>query len=172
MRRTLSALAACAILLFSVLAAPAQAANTRFTDPAGDGSRGERLDITRGTLSNRDRAIVVATSYVRAARGSLIVFLKGRGAPVIRVVSEHRPSGVDRNYLLDRRSRKLACTGLRVTWDETADTSLVRMPSRCYNGGDYGAVRTFILTEIGADADIAPSNAVNDGKWSAWTARG
>ena len=56
-------------------------------------------------------------------------------------------------------------------------TARVRLPSTCFRAGDYGAVRTRIITEIGSDADVAPERrGGSDGglHWarSAWTARG
>ena len=168
-------IAAVAFLAATSLAATAHAAQATFIDPAGDGAKGDRLDITAATVRNDDRRIVVTTSYVRVARGDLIVFLKARGIPGgLRVVSEHRPAGEDRTYLLDRRGDEQECGGLRVTWDALEDTSRVRLPSACFHDGDYGAVRIALLTEIGAaDVDIAPdADAGNGLGWSRWVARG
>jgi hypothetical protein len=173
MRRTLSVLITTTALLTVGLAAPAQAASVSFTDPAGDGAAGPRLDITDGVLRNRDHRIVVETSYVRVSRGDLIVFLQARGTTGgVRVVSLHHPAGEDDNFLLNRAGQRRECAGLRVTWDAEADTSLVSLPSRCFRGGDYGAVRTKVLTEIGADADLAPNGPRGGFAWTDWAARG
>jgi hypothetical protein len=172
MRRTLSVLITATALLTVGLAAPAQAASLRFTDPAGDGAAGPRLDITDGVLRNQDHRIVVETSYARVSRGDLIVFLQSRGTRGIRVVSEHHPAGQDDNFLLDRTGERRDCAGLRVTWDAQADTSLVSLPSRCFHSGNYGAVRTKVLTEIGADADLAPNGPRGGFPWTDWAARG
>jgi hypothetical protein len=171
-RLSLSALIASALLTVG-LAAPAQAASVSFTDPAGDGAAGPRLDITDGALRNRDHRIVVETSYVRVSRGDLIVFLQARGTKgSVRVVSLHHPAGEDDNFLLNRAGERRDCAGLRITWDAATDTSLVSLPSRCFQRGNYGAVRTKVLTEIGADADLAPNGPRGGFPWTDWAARG
>jgi hypothetical protein len=171
-RLTLSALIASALLTVG-LAAPAQAASVSFTDPAGDGAAGPRLDITDGALRNRDHRIVVETSYVRVSRGDLIVFLQARGTKgFVRVVSEHHPAGADNNFLLNRAGERRDCAGLRVTWDAAADTSRASLPSSCFQNGNYGAVRIKVLTEIGADADLAPKGPRGGFRWTDWAARG
>jgi hypothetical protein len=171
-RLTLSALIASALLTVG-LAAPAQAASVSFTDPAGDGAAGPRLDITDGALRNRDHRIVVETSYVRVSRGDLIVFLQARGTKgSVRVVSLHHPAGEDDNFLLNRAGERRDCAGLRVTWDAAADTSRASLPSSCFQNGNYGAVRIKVLTEIGADADLAPKGPRGGFRWTDWAARG
>ncbi|MGH3336602.1 MAG: hypothetical protein ACRDOZ_12325 [Nocardioides sp.] len=173
MRRLFTALVLPLSLLLFAPAAPAQAASVGFTDPAGDGAAGPRLDITDGVLRNRDHRIVVETSYARVSRGDLIVFLQARGTTgSVRAVSLHHPAGEDDNFLLNRAGERQDCAGLRVTWDAEADTSLVSLPSRCFRGGDYGAVRTKVLTEIGADADLAPNGPKGGFAWTDWAARG
>jgi hypothetical protein len=174
MRLTLSALIATALLTVGLLA-PAQAASARFTDPAGDGAAGARLDITDGVLRNHDRRIVVETSYARVSRGTLVVFLQSRGqAGVWRIVSQHRPAGQDQTFLLDRTGQRRECARLSVTWDDEADTSRALLPSRCFLGGNDGAVRTTLLTEVdgGSDADFAPNDGPGGLRWTEWTARG
>jgi hypothetical protein len=171
-RLTLSALIASALLTVG-LPAPAQAASVSFTDPAGDGAAGPRLDITDGALRNRDHRIVVETSYVRVSRGDLIVFLQARGTKgSVRVVSLHHPAGEDDNFLLNRAGERRDCAGLRVTWDAAADTSRASLPSSCFQNGNYGAVRIKVLTEIGADADLAPKGPRGGFRWTDWAARG
>jgi hypothetical protein len=171
MRRLLTALALPLSLLLIAPATPAQAATTRFTDPAGDGAAGDRLDITEGVLRNRDRQIVVETSYAQVSRGALIVFLQARNVKgTIRVVGRHRRNGEDVIFLLNRRGQRQDCAGLRLNWDAAADTSRMRLPSRCFHAGDYGALRMFLLTEVdgGSDADVAPGRRTQ----SEWVTRG
>jgi hypothetical protein len=173
MRRLFTALILPLSLLLVAPGAPAQAASTSFTDPAGDGAAGPRLDITDGVLRNRDHRIVVETSYVRVSRGDLIVFLQARGMKgVVRVVSLHHPAGADDNFLLNQAGERRDCAGLRVTWDAAADTSRASLPSSCFRNGNYGAVRTKVLTEIGADADLAPKGPRGGFLWTDWAARG
>ncbi len=170
-RRKLAAAAALATVC--VLApAPAQAQNLQITDPAGDAPSGG-LDITAATVSNRDRAVVVRVSFERAMRGELIVGVKARDGGRVVAVSEHRPLRGDRNFLFKPATgEKWDCRGFGVTWDHDSDTATVRLPSRCLDGGDYGAVRVFLLTEEaggGADMDTAPETATG---WTTWIPRG
>jgi hypothetical protein len=173
MRRLFAVLVLPLSLLLVIPAAPAQAASVGFTDPRGDGAAGPRLDITGGALRNRDHRIVVETSYAQVSRGDLIVFLQARGTTgSVRVVSLHRPAGEDDNFLLDRAGQRRECAGLTVMWDAEADTSRVSLPARCFHEGNYGAVRTKVLTEIGADADLAPNGPRGGFAWTDWAARG
>ena len=64
------------------------------------------------------------------------------------------------------------CRGLTVTWDHEADVVKVRLPSRCFREGDYGAVRVKVITEIGSDADLAPKDADGDWRWTDHVSRG
>ena len=60
-------------------------------------------------------------------------------------------------------------------WDDAKDVAVVRLPSRCLDEGDYGAVRFKVLTEIGSDTDLMPDQTgPNDNvfPWSHWVARG
>ena len=173
MRRLLTALLLPLTLLLVAPGAPARAAAVGFTDPAGDGAAGPRLDIIDGVLHNRDHRIVVETSYVRVSRGDLIVFLRARGTKgPVRVVSQHHPAGEDNNFMLNRAGARRDCAGLSVTWNAEADTSQVSLPSRCFDKGNYGALRTVVLTEIGADADFAPKGPRGGFAWTDWVARG
>jgi hypothetical protein len=175
MRRLLTALALPLTLLLVAPAAPAQAARVAITDLAGDGGAGPRLDILDAVLRNRDHRIVVETSYARVSRGDLIVFLQARGHKGrFRILSLHHPAGEDRNFLINGTGRRPDCPGLRITWDAEADTSRVDLPSSCFRGGDYGAVRGFLLTEVGggSDADLAPNESRRGIPWTDWVARG
>ncbi len=129
----------------------------RVTDPAGDGLKGHRLDITAVQLANRDHAIVITISVVRVAYGDLGVGIKARGdstKETAAVTSVHR-SGGDTNRLFTIEGDQ-QCKGLRVRWNPTTDHVRVRVPSRCVDGGDYGAVAVKAIFEIGSDADFAP----------------
>ncbi len=176
-RRLATAIAA--FLLPLGVATPVLADALAVDDPAGDGLKGKKLDITSLRLSNRDHAIVVEVSFVRAAAGDLGIWLHARGTKrneVALVGSIHRPKRGDRNFVRTADGEQ-QCKGLRVTWDHEADTAWVRLPSRCFEDGDYGAVRTRIITEIGSDADVAPeasggSDAELQWAWSTWTDRG
>lgn len=142
-------------------------------DPAGDGLKEEALDITTLEVANRDHAIVTTVSFVRAARGDLAVWVKARGEgrrTMIGVASIHRAHR-DRTILLAIDGEQ-QCKGLKATWDHETEEARVRLPSRCFLGGDYGAVKIKVITEIGSDADLAPKDASGDWSWTGWVARG
>jgi hypothetical protein len=141
-------------------------------DPAGDGLKGRRLDITDVKLANRDHAIVVTISVVRVAHGDLGVRMKARGdrGETALVSSLHRSAG-DTNQLFTVAGEQ-PCKGLQVKWDQAAARVRVRLPSRCIDGGDYGAVRVKAIFEIGSDADFAPKGPQGGWRWTDYVARG
>ena len=50
-----------------------------------------------------------------------------------------------------------------------------RMPARCLNGGNYGAIKTWVLTEGaqgGSDTDYAPVDSDGQLTYSRWFSRG
>jgi len=165
-------LAACAAVLSLGLAAPAVAAVGSMDDPAGDAS-GTGLDVTRATLDNRDRSIVVKVRFDSAQRGDLIVSVDPRGARGLRLVSEYRPAGTTTNYVVqgaftdkEGGGGVVDCDGIRVRWNSDTERARLTLPSSCLRGGDYGAVRFAVLTETpsGGDVDLA--------RGSGWIARG
>ena len=167
-----------AVAALTALAAPAVAMSETVTDPAGDAA-GRGLDVTEVVVRNNDRKIVVRAWFVDAVRGDLIVSIDPRGARGVRLVSEHRPAGTTRDYILpfafsDVSSERAArCQGFRVRWDRAAGTARMVLPSRCLRGGDYGAIRFAVLTERGSgDTDFAPETARGDIGVSAWIPRG
>jgi hypothetical protein len=177
--RSLPLLLAGVVTATLLMAPPAGAASQIITDPAGDGYKGPRLDITLGALSNKDRVIRVGVEFVKVASGDLIVFLQARGGGTYRVVSQLDQSGEDSaqsDFLLVPGSQEpVTCAGLKVRWDDAEDVAVVRLPSRCLDDGDYGAVRFKVLTEIGSDADLMPDQTGANGNvfpWSPWVARG
>lgn len=93
-------------------------------------------------------------------------------------MSEYRPSGRTRNYVVPGSFEDLArptttCKRLKVVWSTEHDRVTFRMPSRCLDGGDYGAVRFSVLTERkSGDADYAPETAGGDIGVSEWIPRG
>ena len=151
------------------IASPALAAQVTISDPAGD-SAGPGLDITSATIDNRDYAVVVTASFVEDHKGTVIVAVDTRGRLPVRIISEHPRSGADKTYLLGR-SRELPCDGLTSSWDRGAAEIRLRMPSRCLNDGNYGAIRSWVLTEPlgdGSDVDLAPDGA----ELTDWISRG
>jgi hypothetical protein len=175
MRRLSTVILALLVPALVATAGPAFADKLTFTDATGDGTRGARLDVTEVSLRSRDHVLAVDVSFARVSRGDLIVYLHARGIKgKYRIVSEYRPSEnpPQRTFVLSPRG-PVQCKGLRSHWDRDSNKARVKVPSRCLFGGDYGAVRTKVLTEIGPDTDLAPNNASGGGfPWSAYVARG
>jgi hypothetical protein len=160
-----SSLAAFAAAL-ALLPGPAMAQTATASDPAGDAT-GRGLDVTRITVSNDDRRVVVRTRFVKAQRGDLIVFLDPRGRQRgVGLVSEYRPKGTTKNYILSSSTPRRSCDGFRVVWRPARNLVRMTMPSRCQHRGDYGALRFAFLTERNA-ADIDFSS-----DWSEFIPRG
>lgn len=160
-------------LLASALAAPADAAVLVIDDPAGNGQKGDALDITAVKVANGAKALVAKVTFVRATHGDLALYLHARGdrrRDVVGVISEHR-ARQDDNWLLTADGRQ-ECGGLKVVWDHDADTVRIKLPARCFDDGDYDAVQVRMITEIGSDADLAPSTPAGGWPWSAYVARG
>lgn len=172
--RRISVVAAAAALLLSPFAVPAPAlADTEVVaDEIGDGADGPDLDIIELRLRNGAKRIVVTTTYAQVANGDQIIFLKAQQLPgTIRVVSERR-AGQDRDFLLNGKGEKLRCPKLSTTWDSVTSTSRVVLPAKCFHDGDYQAVKTFLLTEIGSDTDWAPEDLQGEIRFTDWIDRG
>lgn len=173
--RLLSGGLAAAVLILTLPVA-AQAATTSISDPAGDGSQGKRLDVVSATLNNKAKAIKIDVEVVKVAKGDLVVFLKLKGHKLIRAVSEYRPKqGTLNNFILggDDPKGNRTCPGFTAAWSTSEDTISLRIPARCLDGGDYEKARFKILTEIGPDADLAPSTPEDEKwRWSSYAARG
>ncbi len=149
---------------------PAQAQRLTITDSERDAGSG--LNIVGAVVKNGDRAVTITTSFKRVVRGDLIVGLKARGGGRAVAVSQHRPQGVDKTFLYPKER---TCRGLSAEWDADAGTATIRVPSRCLRGGDYGAVKVFILTEKaagGSDVDYAPETPDGNYTWTSWIPRG
>lgn len=145
------------------IASPATSSTLTVSDPAGDGT-GPGLDITSLRVNNADYVLVVRVRFVRVVHGDLITFVRTRKGMLAAVVSEHQATG--NVTTLTTVAGETPCSGLRTVWDREADVAVVRVPSRCLRGGNYGALKVRVLTEIGQDADLAPKSA--DGAWR-WT---
>ena len=140
-------------------------------DKVGD-TTGFGLDFTGAVLRNKDHAIVAVMNFKRDRRGEVIVAIRARGHGLVaRVVSAHRRQGADQLRLFTNGNDDSPCPGLRSTWDREAAKMRLRLPSACLLDGDYGAVRSWFLTEEfggGSDVDFAP-----DGNgWTSWISRG
>lgn len=106
--------------------------------------------------------------------------LDPRRATGVHLVSAYRPGRRPLDVVVagaftdrDVAERRLARAGFRVRWDRAARTVTMRLPSRCPQGGDHGAVRGAVLTERGGgDADWAPADGPDDLVSSVWIAPG
>lgn len=156
--------------------APASATTTSVSDPAGDGAKGPRLDITAAVLKNGDKGLKVRVNFVRVSKGDLVVFLKLRGHKgSFRAVSEYRPTqGTVKDHLLGGLNGNPVpqCAKLRTAWRTDMNKATMRIPASCLDRGNYGAVRFKVLTEIGPDADLAPESPTGRFMWSEYTPRG
>lgn len=177
MRRSLTAIAVSATLV-AAGAGSASAQRLAVEDDAGDASRAG-LDITRAVVSNRDYSVVVRVDFDELARSDLIVSIDPRRARGVRLISQYRPRGTTRNFVVrgaftDKGDGggRVRCPGFRVTWDAADGSAILRLPDRCLNKGRYGAVRFSVLTERDADVDWAPENDEGGVASSAWIPRG
>jgi hypothetical protein len=166
-------------LSLALLAAPAaNAQRLAVDDPSGDAPNGE-LDITRASLANRDYRLVARVTFADNERGDVIVGVDRRHGTGIRMVAHRSADGSVRGRLLPiaftdhDAGSDVTCRRLMVSWDDDRSRVTLRMPSRCWNDGDYGAVRYAVLTERrGADSDWAPEGPDGEDDTSAWVARG
>jgi hypothetical protein len=174
--RAAAAVAALAASVVLGAAGSALASTAVLQDPAGDADN-PGLDITSARLRNLDHRVVVRVAFVRDTRGDLVVSIDRRHGRGLRLVSEHRPAGSDEDFVLrgaftDTTARvgngRVPCRGFHVHWSATTPSARLVLPQSCLNGGDYGAVRFAVLTERGADTDIAPDHR----NGSAWISRG
>jgi len=156
----------------------AQAQSLTLDDPVGDAYNGQ-LDITGVTVANKDRRVVARVTLAEMDRGYVIVSVDRRRGQGVRLVAHRAGDGDVRGSLYagaftDRGAGldTVRCDGLDVTWDDDASRVTLRMPSRCWNGGNYGAVRYAVLTERGPDSDWAPADEEGEIGSSAWVPRG
>jgi hypothetical protein len=178
MKRSLGVVLGSTAAVLLLGAGPAAAQRAAVEDPAGDATN-RGLDITAAAVRNLDHAVVVRVRFVASVRGDVIVSVDPRRARGVRLVSEYRPAGTTENFVLigaftDRGpgGRAVQCPGFRVRWSDEEPVVTMRMPSRCLNDGDYGAIRFAVLTERGADSDHAPETRRGDVSVSTWVARG
>lgn len=182
-RRTTIALAA--LVGAVALPAPAHAARLALDDPAGDAATTE-LDFTRVKVANKDDRVVAVATFVADVEGDVIISIDPRRHRGVRLVSEYRPGGSTRNYVVrgaftDLRTQGPAaraanakdCPGFRVRWNAEDNRVRMRLPSRCLHHGDYGAVRFAFLSEAGTtDTDWGPVSGAGEVGSSGWVARG
>jgi hypothetical protein len=150
-------------------AAPASAERLPVDDPARDiPQRG--LDITRAVFANRDHVVVSRLTFTEDRPGTVIVKVGARHGSAVYVISQHRRTGPD-NTFLEGGER---CRGLSSSWDRDAALLRLRLPARCLDGGNYGAVHHWALTEArdGGDIDAAPQDSEGELSVTDWISRG
>jgi len=154
-RRILAALSAAGVAGLILLASPAAyAAELQLADPARD-TNGPGLDVVGTDVSNDDYRLTTTVDYRVDRSGTTIVGLKARNRALVRVVNYHRADGDDKTILVDHNDARIACGGLRASWDADDAELTVSVPSPCVWRGNYGAVRPWILTEpLGSGRDV------------------
>jgi len=150
-----------------LLASPsAYAAELELTDPSRD-TNGPGLDVVGADVSNDDYRLTTTVDYRLNRSGTTIIGLTARHRALVRVVNYHRVEGADKTFLLDRNDVRVACRGLSAEWDDDDAEFTVSVPSSCLWGGNFGAVRPWLLTEpldSGRDVDLLTTKH--------WIARG
>ena len=170
-----------AALSLLLLAAPAaHAQSLTIDDPTGDAPPGE-LDLTSVTVQNRDYRVIAHATMAELTQGAVIISVDRRDGTGVRLVTTRRADGtingrVHAGAFTDDESEiggPVRCRGYNVFWDDDSSTVTLSMPSSCWNGGDFGALRFAALTEKqGVDSDNAPTAGDGDLTSSAWVTRG
>jgi hypothetical protein len=148
------------------LAPAASASEVTVTDPARDNA-GPGLDIVGATLDNADYVLTAEVNMRVDRSGTVIVGLKARQRPLVRIISRHDVDGRDRTFLMDKEGARVRCDGVTSAWNTEQPGVSVSVPSTCLWQGNYGAVLPWFLTEgldSGADVDFSTT--------SVWTPRG
>jgi hypothetical protein len=155
------------------IAVPAQAQQLTVSDPVGD-TTARGLDIVGATIHNRDRGIVTNVTFAKDRHGTFIEVFRARNGHFFALVIEHRRTGPDTIHLISRRSGELQCTHMSSTWQRSAARVRLRVPSKCIDGGDYGAIHMWLLSEkrSGADVDMAPTKPNGAIRFTSWIPRG
>lgn len=156
------------------IAAPATAERVPVADAAGDTAQ-RGLDIIGVVFANRDQSIVSRLTFSEDRPGTVIVMAKARHGSGVYIVSQHDRVGPDDTYLFVRGGEgETRCRGLSSAWNRGDARLTLRMPARCLDGGSYGAVRFWALTENDDldDIDYAPEDSTGDLGITDWLSRG
>jgi hypothetical protein len=175
--RPWKAAAAAAALSAALVVIPsaAEAEHATLIDATGDtGAPG--LDITSVRFGNRDHAVFTTMTFTEDVPGTVVVAIGTRDRRFAAIVgTKHRQQGPDRTFLLTRRGTPRPCPGLASEWKRQAATLQLRLPARCMQRGNYGAIRAWVLTETlhsGGDVDYAPETPRGSITFSEWIPRG
>lgn len=163
--------------MFMLAAAAAQGARLSVPDPAGNYT-GPGLDITSAQVRNRDSAVVATVAFDRDVRGDVIVSLDARRGSGLRIVHRHRLERRDRTFVVPGSFHQPGgssegCRGVSGDWHPRSASMTLRLPARCLDDGNYGAVRFAVLTEgRRGDTDYTPEARRENSGVSEWIARG
>jgi hypothetical protein len=170
--KTLSIVGTVCIGTVLFLGGSANAAELTVTDAAHDTARAG-LDIVGASLVNDDYALSASVNFRKQRSGTVVIGVRARNGGLIRVVSKHQADGGGRSFLVNAKG-KLRCSGLTVNWHPAQASVSFAVPSTCLWGGNYGAVRAWILSEdltTGSDVDYAPEQHGGSAH-TAWVPRG
>ena len=103
--------------------------------------------------------------------------MKARHGSKAVLVSQHPAQGPAKTlFFTGRRNFSQGhCEGLSTDWNRREATLKMRMPSRCLDEGNYGAIRDWALIEVyrgGSDVDYAPEGPRGNLRVTDWIARG
>ncbi len=163
------------VLAVALSASPVQARHLSVTDAGRDTWR-TGLDITGVQIGNNDQAVVAQVRLANAVRGRVIVSVEARRGSGLRLLHLHRPGRRDRTAVMRGPLMLLpqsACPRASGTWHARTRSVTLRLPSRCLDAGQYGAVRISVLTERprGADVDAAPQKSNRQPTVTRWIRR-
>jgi hypothetical protein len=153
----------------------AEAQHVTVADAPGD-TGGPGLDITSVRFGNRDHAVFTTTTFVKDRPGKVIVAIGTKDNRYAAIIgSRHRQQGPDQTFLLSRRGQHRPCPGLASEWKRQSAVLQLRLPARCVQRGNYGAIRAWLLTEplhSGGDVDYAPETPGGSVTFTNWIPRG
>jgi hypothetical protein len=161
-------------LSLAALAGPsAQAQTVHLHDPAGDGFKGQALDITSMVISNRPHHVSVTISFARLTSGDFAVSFKRPGDKTLfgGVASTHSRRHT-KSKLFSVPTGVRPCQHLIVRWEPRPDEVRILIPSHCLDHGHFSDIKAQLITEVGSDADYFPNPKHGHFGWSRWVARG
>ena len=179
MLKHLGAVVVASALLLST-ATMAQAEQISFENAVGD-KKAPGLDIVKASISNRDRAVVAKVTFRKDRRGVVSIGIMRRNKLWAAMDTKHRLSGPDSNYIRIGSAgnvRRVECDGLTSDWNRRKALLRMRMPAECLGGGNYGAIKSYVLAERWdeekTDTDWAPRSKTKSApfRFTRWISRG
>jgi hypothetical protein len=131
------------------------------------------LDIRDVTFANRDHAIVTKVTLKRDMAGVVLVGIRTRRHRLTTIIeSRHRRDGVVHTFV----EEGTPCNGVAGRWRRRTATVTIRLPARCLQAGDFGAIRAAsATTRLRNDSrvlDYAPQRRDGDALFTNWIPRG